>query len=147
MRPGPSLQQVRRSTVCLATAWLGLILVSACASEAPPLTQAAVPWIDRPGVPLMQLASSAAANRPCMARDIHAEVGPVGAYQGHQTQELLIRSVAPDACFLSAPPSMAVGFAGGRQLAITRDPSMSVLGASNGMDWLPAGGSILVLLG
>jgi len=147
MRVGPSFQQVRRSTVCWATAWLGLILVSACASEAPPLTQAAVPWIDRPGVPLTQLASSVVANRPCMARDIHVDVGPVGAYQGHQTQELRIRSVAPDACLIAAPPAIAVGFASGRQLAVTRDASMSVLGASNGIDGLAAGGSIRVLIG
>src|SRR5260370_8935278 len=104
MRPGPSLQQVRRSTVCLATAWLGLILVSACASEAPPLTHAAVPWIDRPGVPLMQLASSAAANRPCTASDIHPDVGPVRAHHGHHTPELLTRPRSPDACLLPAPP-------------------------------------------
>ena len=128
-------------------AWLGIILVSACGSPGRAVAQGAVPWIDSPGIPLVKLASGSTTSRACVARDIHVLVGAVGAYQGHQTQELTIQNIAPDACRLPAPPSVAVGLDNGQQLAVMPDASTSVLGASNGADALAVGGSIHLLIG
>lgn len=144
----PTTWAASRSSIVRLVGWLAGLLLSACGSpQGSALATAAVPWTDRPGVSLLELASSASANRACLAHDIHVEIGLVGAYQGHQTQELFVGNVAPDACWVTAPPAMAIAFSDGRQVAVGRGKSMSVIGASRGVDGLAPRAKVHVLIG
>lgn len=126
---------------------LALMLIAACGSTTSSPPQAAVPWTDRPGTTEVTFASNAVASRPCRARDVHVSVGNVGAYHGHQAQELTLRNVATDACLVSAPMPMAVVLATGQHSQVGRDSKISMIGASNGTDGLPGGGSVHIVIG
>ena len=143
----PTRLTAARSLIVALAGSLAAVFVSACSSPGSSPVQAAVPWISRPGVPVFNLASNAAADRVCLARDIHVEVGKTGAYQGHQTQELFVRNVAPDACKITAPPPVDIVFASGKQVAVGRSSSMSAVGASGGIDGLAPKAAVHVLVG
>jgi hypothetical protein len=143
---GTKLTAATRAILSLAAA-LAILLVAACGSYSSTPAQGAVPWTDRPGTPEMRLASGAVASRPCVARDVHVDLGRVGAYQGHQTQELFMRNLAPDACFVSVPPAIAAVFGSGQPVPVARGAAMSATGAANGVDGLSAGSKIHILIG
>jgi hypothetical protein len=134
-----------------STEWLvralALTLIAACGSTAPNPPQAAVPWTDRPGTTEVTFASNAVASRPCHGRDLHVSVGNTGAYHGHQAQELTLRNVAADACLVSATMPIAVVLGTGQHSQAGRDSKTSMIGASNGMDGLAAGGSVHIIIG
>ena len=134
------------SPVVLAVWLLILVVISSCGTSAVPQNARAVPWINTPGADT-QLAGSSSAQRPCGTPDIHFEIGPAGAYQGHATQELTVRNVATDACFVPAPPALEVVLDNGQHRSVASDSSLRVIGASNGQAGLASGQAAQLLIG
>jgi hypothetical protein len=101
------------------------ILLTACSAMQQLLgagsSAGSVPWIDTPGKP-MAAPASITAQRPCSSNDLRIQVGPPGAYEGHVAQQLSIKNVAADACFLAGPPLGSAVLPDGSQRSVTTTP-------------------------
>lgn len=99
---------MRRAIAAISTA----VAVIACSGPAPSATPSLGPAATSPNV------QEALAHRPCRGADLALDVGRSGAYEGHQTQELLLANHASDPCSLAGVPTMMLYLDSGGQLPV-----------------------------
>lgn len=93
-----------------------VVILFACSSQA----RSASPSPASPRVSAG--AQSALAYRPCRSADLALLVGPSGAYQAHQSQELSLVNRASNACSLAGVPAMVLYLDSGGYVPVAPGP-------------------------